>query len=93
MEAAHRLGFRNLVIGVRYGSFDNYRRTELHVSDADAQSLRNRLLTNLSAVTTDSCWRRKRLPHLPYQPSPYPDEILGSWLARIVSSQVIGGER
>jgi protein-tyrosine phosphatase len=33
-------------IEAKYGSFDNYRRTELHVSDADAQALRNRLLTN-----------------------------------------------
>jgi protein-tyrosine phosphatase len=33
-------------IDAKYGSFDNYRRTELHVSDADAQALRNRLLTN-----------------------------------------------
>jgi hypothetical protein len=33
-------------IDAKYGSFDNYRRTELHVSDADAQTLRNRLLTN-----------------------------------------------
>lgn len=33
-------------IDTKYGSFDNYRRIELHVSDADAQALRNRLLTN-----------------------------------------------
>lgn len=33
-------------IDTKYGSFDNYRRTALHVSDADAQLLRNRLLTN-----------------------------------------------
>ncbi len=24
-----------------------------------------------------------QIPHLPYEPPPYPDEILGSWLARI----------
>lgn len=33
-------------IDTKYGSFDNYRRTELHVSDADTQALRNCLLTN-----------------------------------------------
>jgi protein-tyrosine phosphatase len=33
-------------IDEKYGSFDNYRRSELHVSDADVQILRNRLLTN-----------------------------------------------
>lgn len=33
-------------IDTKYGSFDNYRRTALHVSDADAETLRNRLLTN-----------------------------------------------
>jgi len=32
-------------IDTRYGSFDNYRRLELHVSDADAEALRSRLLT------------------------------------------------
>jgi protein-tyrosine phosphatase len=32
-------------IDKRYGSFDNYRRQELHVSDTDVQNLQNRLLT------------------------------------------------
>lgn len=32
-------------IDERYGSFDSYRRQELHVSDADMQTLRNHLLT------------------------------------------------
>jgi protein-tyrosine phosphatase len=33
-------------IDAKYGSFDNYRRTELDVSDADVQTLRKRLLSN-----------------------------------------------
>lgn len=32
-------------IDAKYGSFSNYRRQELHVSDADVQTLRSRLLT------------------------------------------------
>jgi protein-tyrosine phosphatase len=32
-------------IDAKYGSFDNYRRQELHVSDDDVQKLRTRLLT------------------------------------------------
>ena len=32
-------------INAKYGSFDNYRRQELHVSDADAAALRSRLLS------------------------------------------------
>jgi protein-tyrosine phosphatase len=32
-------------IDARYGSFENYRRQELQVSDADVQTLKNRLLT------------------------------------------------
>ena len=32
-------------IDAKYGSFDNYRRQELHVSDSDVQELRSRLLT------------------------------------------------
>jgi protein-tyrosine phosphatase len=31
-------------IEVKYGSFDNYRRTELSVSDHDVEELRGRLL-------------------------------------------------
>lgn len=33
-------------IDAKYGSFDHYRRTELHVSDADVQTLRKRLLND-----------------------------------------------
>ena len=33
-------------IDERYGSFDNYRRTALGVSDSDVAQLRARLLTN-----------------------------------------------